>query len=186
MYQCMCQRWWGHWLLPHMPSQSPGTTPPSDSLSAGHPEPATTPLTTFFNIYTRARVQHSATCVHQTSSPITLYSALATPPSTSRGQQLQPPTTDHRPHSGLSHPSNGLPKARIAPEPTRLKRDLNTCRQTPHWLCPTSSASSTFPFDSTWRTLALAQKPMVACASGPRPNPRICITPTRLKKRYSH
>jgi hypothetical protein len=112
--------------------------------------------------------------------------AFATPSPASRGQS----SLNHRnrPHSGLSPlaPQQPLAESSHSARTHTSKRDLNTGRQTPHCSSPTSIASPTFPFDSTWRTLALAQKPMVACTSGPRPNRCTCIAQTRPNKRYSH
>jgi hypothetical protein len=160
---------------------------PRPSFQQQHLSPTTTPLSTFFNRYHARK-----------SSTLCDLRAYSSNPACTRHSQHHPRPAEASPHSTtgtdhtlasrLWHPSNLLPKARIAPEPTRLKRDLNTGRPTPHCSSPTSIASPTFPFDSTWRTLAPAQKPMVvvACTSGPRPNRCTCVAQTRLNKRYSH
>jgi hypothetical protein len=160
---------------------------PRRSFQQQHLSPPTTPLGTFFNRYHARKSSTLCDLPAPPSNPLcTRHPHPQHHPRPAEASPHSTTGTNHTLASRLWHPSNLLPKARIAPEPTRPKRDLNTGRQTPHCSSPTSIASPTFPFDSTWRTLALAQKPMVACTSGPRPNRCTCIAQTRPNKRYSH
>jgi hypothetical protein len=175
---------------PHMPSPPPrryAMRPRPSFPQQQHLSPPTTPLSTFFNRYHARKSSTLCDLPAPPSNPLcTRHSHSQHHPRPTEACPHSTTGTDHTLASRLWHPSNLLPKARIAPEPTRPKRDLNTGRQTPHCFSPTSIASPTFPFDSTWRTLAPAQKPMVACTSGPRPNRCTCIAQTRPNKRYSH
>lgn len=92
---CMCQRWWWWWWgrpgAPHVMDAQP----PSLSFSSP-PEPASQqPLSSPRSSTLKRTLEFNTPRLACSSSQIILRPSLASQPSPSRGQQLQPPTTDH-------------------------------------------------------------------------------------------